>query len=107
MSSPFSYLYFTFTSNDSSVSHSVQLYSDISGGKWLIYDGSQSNDEYSAWISGDSSKEMTWDAHNDSGLIVLKATLTSPGPFQITDSVCQDGTLYYAMQYVRRSLLEN
>ena len=32
MSSPFSYIYFTFTSNDTNTPHDVQLYSDVSGG---------------------------------------------------------------------------
>ena len=34
MSSPFSYLYFSFSSNDGG-SHSVQLYSDVTGGMLL------------------------------------------------------------------------
>lgn len=33
MSSPFSYIYLTFTSNDTSVSHDVQIYSEIAGGE--------------------------------------------------------------------------
>ena len=36
MSSPFSYIYFTFTSNDTSVSHDVQIYSEIAGGKLIM-----------------------------------------------------------------------
>ena len=101
MSSPFSYLYFTFTSNDTNVPHDVVVYTDITGGKYPF------RNKYVLftilrleWITGDTAKEMTWSGSDDGSLVILQSSLVTPGPFQINNETCEDGTVYYAVQSV-------
>ena len=106
MSSPFSYLYFTFASNDSQTPHDVQIYSDISGGEsdflFPLFKLSLIRSSTSEWVSGDDSLEMTWSGGDTGSLTIVQASLVQEEPFQIVGETCQDGTVFYATQSVRQ-----
>lgn len=112
MSSPFSYFYFTFASNDGK-SHNVQLYSDISGGMYrvlhlLLFSLCKYSIHFLInipfvleWISGDTRLNMTWTGSDDGTLTLLQANLLISEPFQINGETCQDGVISWAMNSVR------
>ncbi|EJC98586.1 DUF1793-domain-containing protein [Fomitiporia mediterranea MF3/22] len=80
-SMPFSYMYLTVQPNDGG-SHSVQLFSDVSG----------------EFIGGDFGVPVNWTINESSDFVYLQMNPSSPLPFQELNERPQDGTLYYCMK---------
>ncbi|EJD08023.1 DUF1793-domain-containing protein [Fomitiporia mediterranea MF3/22] len=78
---PFSYMYITVQPNDGG-SHSVQIYSDVSG----------------EFIGGNSGVQANWTFNESSDFVYLQMNPSSPLPFQELNKRPQDGTLYYCMK---------
>ncbi|KAI0684505.1 hypothetical protein BC835DRAFT_1523871 [Cytidiella melzeri] len=87
LSTPFSYLQVTATSSDGQP-HSVQVYSDVSGGAIILY----------AWIAGDITQTSGWaiDDSDDFQFVSLQRQLTNPTLFAESFNRPNDGTVYYA-----------
>ncbi|EIW76463.1 DUF1793-domain-containing protein [Coniophora puteana RWD-64-598 SS2] len=80
-STPFSYMAITAKSNDGG-SHSVQIYSDISG----------------EWASGDTSQAIKWSTDTSSNVWTHQAQLQSPQVYTEYQDHTQYGAAYYSTQ---------
>ncbi|KAL1712103.1 DUF1793-domain-containing protein [Schizophyllum commune] len=81
-STPFSYMAVSAASNDGA-SHSVQVYSDISG----------------EWIVGDTTRAANWTTTTtDDGTIIHQAQLQEQTPFAEVDDRVLQGSVYYAVK---------
>ncbi|EJC98584.1 DUF1793-domain-containing protein [Fomitiporia mediterranea MF3/22] len=80
-SMPFSYMSITVQPNDGG-SHSVQLYSDVSG----------------EFIGGNFRVPVNWTINESSDFVYLQMSPSSPLPYQELNKRPQDGTLYYCMK---------
>ncbi|KAL1733166.1 hypothetical protein EV714DRAFT_282162 [Schizophyllum commune] len=80
-STPFSYMTVSAASNDCA-SHSVQVYSDISG----------------EWLVGDTTRAANWTTTTDDGTLVHQAQLQEQTPFAEVDDRVLQGSVHYAMK---------
>ena len=75
-------MYFTFTSNDTTVSHDVQLYSDISA----------------EWVTGDNGLLANWTT-TAGDVVTHQVQLVNQQPFVETSDHIQRECSLYAIKY--------
>ena len=102
---PFSYLYSTVISADSSV-HSISIYSDIVSGKFYhsIPDFESQSDINTDWITGSTSLPVISNGVVENDIVILSSRLQVPQAFTTVNGCAYDGTIYYASLMVRHRL---
>ena len=100
LSVPFSYLQITVEPNDGN-SHDVQIYSDVYGGEFsVLVCACLSLTCLSDWICADNTSPLNWTANVDDGFTFLQMEYVNPVPFQESQDLPRDGSLYYAAKNV-------
>ena len=98
---PFSYLSLTAESLDGSA-HSVQVYSDVSGGVklFVIIPTPLCLKIIAEWLSGDRSQVIAWNTTSNNDAVYHTASLRNQAVFNEINTQAEWGTLYYAMKSV-------
>lgn len=101
---PFSYLSLEAHATDAA-SHSVQVYSDVTGGVQIIATCVRFIDQSLEWLSGNRAMPMQGSSQTTSGTIYHEFALQKPQPNVEIDHQALDVTGYYAMSLVSSFLL--
>lgn len=105
-SAPFTYVTLTARANDGRP-HTVQVYSDISGGKsYIVNDSRWILLDISEWLSDQLDDVMSWNSQRVTDTVFFHETsLKAPQAFAETPNLVGDSKVYHVMLLVSFNVL--